>query len=52
VAGAGGDADLPAPFTAVRNEQAAEVWARLRGTATRQVLERAVLTLMDGELDE
>ena len=45
----------PAPlFSAVRGEQAAEVWARLRERHLRrvEVLERAVLALMDGELDE
>lgn len=45
----------PAPlFTATRGQQAAEVWARLRDRHLRRVdvLERAVLALMDGELDE
>ncbi len=45
----------PAPlFTAVRGQQAAEVWSRLRDRHLRrvEVLERAVLALMDGELDE
>jgi len=45
----------PAPlFTAVRGQQAAEVWSRLRERHLRrvEVLERAVLALMDGELDE
>ncbi|MCC6930499.1 MAG: response regulator [Gemmatimonadaceae bacterium] len=45
----------PTPlFTAVRGEQAAQVWARLRERHLRrvEVLERAVLALMDGELDE
>lgn len=45
----------PAPlFSATRGQQAAEVWARLRDRHLRRVdvLERAVLALMDGELDE